>query len=170
MEDVTVFRELYEGVMTEVEASGFYHFPAAYYANLNAALGRNVMQLHVCTPEGEVVAAALLMRHDNMLHYHLSCASALGKQLGATHFMWGFIVEYAIREGITLVHLGGGVHEGDSLEKFKRSFGNTRHTYYVGQWVTDPIAFAQLNMERARLGGLDVLPSSTWFPPYRMSL
>ncbi len=170
MADVTVFRALYEDTMTEVHASTFYHFPDSYYVNLREALGRDVMQLHVCTPSGEVVAATLLMRHDKLLHYHLSCSSVLGKQLGATHFLWRFIADYAIRERITLIHLGGGVHEGDSLEKFKRSFGNKRHTYYVGQWVTNSVAFEQLNSECARQAGLDALPPSTWFPPYRMTI
>lgn len=170
MTDIAVFRDMYEALMTESLASDFYHFPASYYADLHAALGRDVMQLHVCAPDGQVVAATLLMRHGRKLHYHLSCASPRGKKLSATNYMWGFIVDYAIREGITMIHLGGGVHEGDSLDKFKRSFSNTQHAYFLGQWVADPVAFAQLNAERARQEGLAVLPPSTWFPPYRMKL
>jgi hypothetical protein len=167
MSDTRLFEELYAATMVEVEASKFYQFSHDYFVGLYEALGKDVMQLHVCTPEGVVVAATIMMRHASILHYHLSCSNGVGKMLGATHFMWGFLIEYALREGIKLIHLGGGVHEGDSLEKFKKSFGNVRNEYIMGQWVIDPNLFEMFNTARARQDGLDVLPPSTWFPPYR---
>jgi serine/alanine adding enzyme len=113
-----------------------------------------------------VISTSLLMRHGDILHYHLAGASEKGREKCATHFLWGSIVQWAIGNGVRLIHLGGGVMERDSLHLFKRTFSNTINQYVLGKWVINETRYKDLVEKRVEEDGEEIRESG-WFPQYR---
>lgn len=165
------FRELYEGAMRRREANARYFFATDYYRKLHAALGSNLLLAETIDAEGRCAAAALFMRHDGQLHYHLSGAKPEAGRNGATNQLIWSALQWACENSVDRVHLGGGVEGEDSLFKFKRSFGGAILQFYAYGVVVDAFGYAEAVRRRARQVGLDgsILEDSRFFPKYRIT-
>jgi hypothetical protein len=60
------------------------------------------------------------------------------------------------------LNLGGGVHPGDGLERFKRGFANAEAPFHTHELVCDADAYERLTGERPNTGG-----AVGFFPAYR---
>jgi len=94
------------------------------------------------------------------MHYFLSASTDEGRALSATNGVLFAAMRHARDAGLATLHLGGGLADGDSLQRFKRSMGAGRTPFYVGTAVHDPAAYAEL-CDAA--GGAD----GERFPAYR---
>lgn len=153
------FRQLYDATMARVGSSSRLRLHDDYYLALTGGLGDGVHVLEA-RQDGVAVAAAIFLRWDDRLHYHLSGSTDLGLRVGASNAL----IDHAIRHLMSSegrLHLGGGVQVGDGLDRFKRSIGNAGTTVHLCQTVVDPARYDEL----VALTGAD--PASGYFPAYR---
>lgn len=151
----SAFRELYENGMRRRQAAERYHFPDDYYSRLLEGLGQNLLVAEVVDSTGGVVASSLLLRHGRQLHYHLSGSDVDAGRQGATNALIWAAMEWAGHAGIDAFHLGGGLASGDSLEKFKASFGGSMLAYDAYGVVLDHQSYNRATSQRARELGID---------------
>ena len=150
-------------------AAPAYHFGDDYYAALLDGLGASLLTAEVRGDDGTVLAAALLLRHQGRLHYHLSGSSAGAARAGCTNLMLWEAIRFAASVGLREFHLGGGVSRDDSLYLFKRSFGGRDLKYRMSGTVLDEAAYDKRVREHAaelRLPAESVW-ASRYFPAYR---
>lgn len=153
------FRRLYRDTMDRVGASSRLKLPDQYFELLVTGLAGQIFVVEATT-EDEVMAAAVFMKWEGRLHYHLSGSSPDGMRVGATNA----ILDHAIRELAPpggVLHLGGGVSAGDGLETFKRSIANRETSVFLCSTVVDEARYAEI----VREFGAD--PDSSYFPAYR---
>ena len=100
------FYKLYIENMDKVAASKYYYFNKDYFDEL--CKNDNSYLALVFDVKNIVIGCSIIFVYNNYVHYHLSCNNKL------------FI-------------LGGGVKEGDNLEKFKKSLSNKTYTYNIYQ-------------------------------------
>lgn len=163
------FRRLYEQTMGRLEAAPLYFFRDDYYTELFDGLGSNLYIAEVRDREGLVVSSALLMRHDQVLHYHLSGSSVDDARMGSNNLMIWTATQFAIHHGLRQFHLGGGVGPADGLFKFKRSFGGRELKYAVSGLIIDPDAYqGQVELRAKECDTTsDELLAANYFPAYR---
>jgi len=163
------FRHLYQQTMGRVEAARQYFFSDRYYQELSDGLGSNLFIAEVQDREGVVVSSALLMRHEQLLHYHLSGSSVDDARMGSNNLMIWTATQFAIGQGLRQFHLGGGVGPTESLFKFKRSFGGRELEYAVSGLIIDPGAYqghVELRAKECNTTS-DALLAPNYFPAYR---
>ena len=160
-----LFVDLYEQTMRRVDARPYYFFPRSYYASLAAGLGERLRLFAVFAGE-TLAAAALYMVGSAFAHYHLGASSAEHLALRPNHLL---MVEAARRfraEGLTALHLGGGLSGEDSLYRYKATLGTGRAVFSVGREVADEEAYADLVGRWERWAGRSADPDG-YFPAYR---
>jgi serine/alanine adding enzyme len=163
------FRNLYEQTMDRLDAAAMYDFSDDYYKALLGGLGSSLLIAQVRDERGVVVSCNLLMRHAERLHSHLSCSNREDARMGSNNLLKWTSIEFAIDQGLSQFHLGGGLDARDSLFSFKHSFGGRELEYCVSGLVTDDQLY-QAQVER-RAKELDTtseaLLTSSYFPAYR---
>ncbi|UJP08918.1 GNAT family N-acetyltransferase [Microbacterium sp. KUDC0406] len=162
-------RELYEQTMRRVGAADRYFFPDGYYAKLQQ-LGDRIVVARVRDASGRVVAASFILRDDQHAHYHLS--GSTGTESGANNLMIWATMEWAADHGISSLHLGGGLAPGDSLHRFKASFGGMETPFHVGKAVLHADRYRELTYRHAAEIGADPaeLERGAFFPAYRATV
>jgi Acetyltransferase (GNAT) domain len=163
------FRRLYEETMQRLDAAPQYFFGDDYYTELIDGLGSNLLIAEVRDQMGVVASSALLMRHEQRLHTHLSCSSREDARMGTNNLRAWASMQFAIDQGLRQLHLGGGVGPRDSLFTFKRSFGGRELEYNVSGRIIDEQAY-QTHVE-SRAKECDTTPEALleaeYFPAYR---
>jgi hypothetical protein len=164
-----VFRRLYEGTMTRLDAAPLYFFSDEYYKGLLESLGPNLLLAEVRDATGVPVSSALLMRHDHLLHYHLSGSSPDDARMGSNNLMMWTATQFAVEQGLSQFHLGGGLDQRDGLFHFKHTFGGRELAYNVTGLIIDHEHYQGLTTNRARELGIstDTLLETRYFPAYR---
>ncbi len=151
--DLGRFRDMYHETMRRVGAAESYLFPGVFFERLDE-MGDGVLMLDAGC------AAGLFLAGGGAMHYFLSASTDEGRALSATNAVLYAAMRHAREAEIETLHLGGGLADGDSLQRFKRSMGAGRTPFYVGTAVHDPAAYAELT---AAAGGAD----DERFPAYR---
>jgi serine/alanine adding enzyme len=151
--DLQRFREMYLDTMRRVGADESYRFPAEFFARLER-LGDGVVMLDAGC------AAGLFLAGGGAMHYFLSASTGEGRALSATNAVLYAAMRHARANGLETLHLGGGLVDGDSLQRFKQSMGAGRTPFYVGSAIHDPDAYAALAATADAGGG-------ERFPAYR---
>ncbi|GHJ55458.1 hypothetical protein Nm8I071_47650 [Nonomuraea sp. TT08I-71] len=163
------FRRRYEETMSRLGSAPGYFFPDAYYRELVDGLGKKLHIAEVRRPDGEVAAAALVLRHRDRAHYHLAGSEPESARQGANNLLVWTILEWAAESGCATVHLGGGVRADDGLFQFKRSFGGERTAFRTGTVIIDPGRYDLLVRRHAAATGRTTaeISRSGFFPAYR---
>jgi hypothetical protein len=163
------FRTLYEETMRRRVATSLFFFGDDYYKELLAGLGSDLQIAEVRNPQGTAASSTLLMRHENRLHYHLTGSNVEDARMGANNLLLWTAIEYAVGQGLTQFHLGGGLTPRDDLFRFKRKFGGRELEYRVSGLVLDNPLYAAHTEIRAQECGTttDALLASPYFPAYR---
>lgn len=130
------FRLIYVERMRALGAQEFYLFPDDYYSRLGQGLGNQLAVGLACSGE-EAVGGALFMADTEFAHYHLSATTLVGNRLKAATFMINEGAFWARQRGSRSLHLGGGQRDGDSLYRFKESFGGKPARYATLSIVVD---------------------------------
>jgi hypothetical protein len=159
--ELDAFVSLYVETMRRRDASAFYFFPDAYWAQLAGPLGELLVRADARV-DGEVVATIVCFASPPLLHYHLGASSERGQAHGANHLLFVETAAWAAAQGYERFHLGGGVGGfEDSLFEFKRRFDpGGMLPAYLGKAVHDEDAYR-------RLSGVAEIDYAGYFPAYR---
>jgi lipid II:glycine glycyltransferase (peptidoglycan interpeptide bridge formation enzyme) len=149
------FFALYEETMVSHRADDFYRFPRSYFSSLTS-LGRR-FGIAFAWLDNQLAAASLFLAGREFAHYHLAASNEVGMEHGAATLLIVEGAKWARDHGCKLLHLGGGVNPGDSLEDFKYSFGGELYRYASLVSIIDPERFQQLSR----------MPNAPW--PYRLN-
>jgi len=139
------FVEFYLRAMDRLHADSFYYFSDAYFRDLKNLI-RERGYLLVAECECEWIAAAVFLKGDQWLHYHLSASNAETRVPGATNLLLHEAAQAGFKEGLSMLHLGGGRsgRSDDSLLKFKKSMGTATHPFFVGRRIHNQEAYTVL--------------------------
>lgn len=162
------FRSLYAQTMHRVGAPD-YIFTDAYYTALRNGVGSNLMLAEVREPDGRVVAVALVLVHRERVHYHLAGSDRSAGSGCANNLLIWAILQWAAENGRSVMHFGGGVRPGDTLFRFKSTFGGVRTPVWHGSAVIDGPAYDALVSQRAAALRMSAheLRDCGYFPAYR---
>jgi len=147
------FFNVYEQAMESRHADSFYRFSRSYFSGL-ASLGHR-LGIAFAWMDNELAGASIFLAGRDCAHYHLACGNKLGMKLKAATLLIVEGARWARTQGCQVLHLGGGLHPGDSLEHFKFSFGGALYRYAYAVCIADEERFEQLCR----------LPNAPW--PYR---
>lgn len=159
------FVGLYRETMQRLGAAPFYHFPDPCFAQLVRDMAGHLLLAETLLEE-QVIASALFLYNDTYLHYHLGGSAAQWRHLGPNNLLFADAADWGREQGLSLMHLGGGLRSGDSLLRFKSGFSPRQADFYVGQQICDPAAYRTLTeAHRLRTGGGET--ALDYFPEYR---
>ncbi len=163
------FKKLYDSTMDRLNARSQYRFSSGYYHDLVKSMGGNLAVVSVQAPNGQQVAACLVLQDGERVHYHLSGSDLPAARQGANCLMIWDLLNWARETGAKLAHLGGGRSGDDSLMNFKESFGGKRHGFYIGKTVINYKEYSNLLEVRSKELGCSVeqLSEQSFFPAYR---
>jgi hypothetical protein len=151
------FLMAYEQTMRRTGAAERYFFGAAYF-DLILTSPRTWLALALA-PGGEVAAASVAARSDDVLHYYLSGSADSHLRDSPMKNVVAALVELSGELAIPL-NLGGGISRGDRLEEFKRGFANREEPWRTSEIVCDAASYARLSTGHDAGG---------FFPAYRAS-
>lgn len=158
--------ELYRETMARLGADDYYHFPPAYFRELETALGGRLWVGTVRDTADTALAAAAFVECAGILQYHLAGTrtSALG---GApTKLLLHEAGRWGGERGLHTLHLGGGRGAAeDSLFAFKAGFSHRRHDFFTWELVFLKDAYRTLEARRRASAPPDMRPG--FFPAYR---
>lgn len=167
--DYERFIDLYIQTMKRVQAAPHYFFNRTYFDNLRAALG-NRLRLYVATMDGDICAASLFVRTQNIIEYHLSASSVDCLKWAPSKLIIDEARQWGNRIGVRWLHLGGGVgSREDALLRFKAGFSPLRFRFFIWKWIVQPQIYNQLVQARDQWYRQPAQrpPDSTYFPSYR---
>jgi serine/alanine adding enzyme len=157
------FRELYTATMARRGAVEGYFFDATYFRSFRELLGEQQALIGVRHGD-EMIAGGLLMRSERFAHYHLGGSSAAHLHLRPNNLFFYEAMEWARRQGVSALHLGGGYRPDDELLRFKRGLGSGRATFAIGRKIHLREHYERLTaLHYGRVGTV----SSGFFPAYR---
>jgi hypothetical protein len=149
------FVALYEQAMEGRRADDFYKFSPAYFSRL-ASLGHH-LNIAFAWMDDQLAGASIFLTGRDYAHYHLAAGNEIGMKHKAATLLIVEGAKWARQQRCKLLHLGGGVSPGDSLEDFKRSFGTRLYRYSYLVMVIDQERFEQISQ----------LPNAPW--PYSLN-
>lgn len=135
------FQVLYDEHMRSLRANEFYFFSEKYYRVLAEGLDTR-LGVGLAFQNDQPIAGALFMADARYAHYHLSASNDIGRKHNASTLMINAGAAWAYERGCQMLHLGGGIREGDSLFKFKQTFGGDAFNYSTLMIITNGPAFA----------------------------
>jgi hypothetical protein len=165
LDESSTFRVLYSATMDRLVSKADYYFSNNYYRTLLEGLSGRVLVATVRNSNGVPLASALFLRDENMLHYHLSGSERPSD--GAMNLLLWEIFDWSATHGIKFVHLGGGTSPGDSLFRFKSSFGGNDEPYNIGKVVVDRTEYSNHLSRAISERGRSNTSMGTGFPEYR---
>jgi len=139
------FLQLYRCTMQRLGADDYYYFSENYFLGLSQLIQDNGW-LYAATLGDEWISAALFLKGQTWMHYHLSGSDPGRRVPGATNLVLFTAAQAGRLEGFERLHLGGGrtTETDDSLLQFKRSMGTDTHPFYIAKRVHNAEAHAQL--------------------------
>ena len=136
-ENIDNFRKIYYSAMDRNTASEYYYFDDNYFSKCLEYYRDKIILVEVLY-EGKSIASGFYFVYDKIIHAHLSGTLNEYLAYSPAYVIKYATVEWAKKNGIELIHYGGGTSnsEEDTLYKFKKKFGkNTEFDFYVGKKI-----------------------------------
>lgn len=150
-EHLEEFIEIYEKTMHKNKAESYYYFEKEYFEFLIHNLKDHIMFFYALY-DGKIISASVFFYNQQYMHYHLSGTLPDYGRLAATNLLISEAADWAAKQGIRMLHLGGGVEAEDSLLTFKKHFNrNGLIDFYIGRNVFIPDIYNELVELRAKV-------------------
>lgn len=143
MPQLAGFSRAYAETMARTGATDRYLFDDSYFETL---FGSAASWLVTASNEGEILAGAIAVRSDEMLHYFLGGTAEAGLGDSPMKNLFATMIDFSKETELPL-NLGGGVTPGDSLDQFKRGFANADSPFITHEVICDPDSYDQLASE-----------------------
>ncbi len=139
------FRELYAVTMRRNDADEYFDYDDHYYEAL-FSLPSDELRLFGAFHEGNLVAAAMALRHGQSALYHLGASLHEFSALGAGNMVMYEMSRTLGREGVTFLTVGGGrtTAPDDPLYRFKKSNATDPAEYKIGKRIVDPEGYGNI--------------------------
>ena len=151
------FSRAYAETMSRTAASPRYLFEDSYFETL---LGSQAAWLVIASNQSEIMAGAIAVRSDGILHYFLGGTAEAGLADSPMKNLFDSMIGLSNEIGLPL-NLGGGVTPDDSLDRFKRGFANDDLPFVTHELVCDAEAYERLSDESV------AERAGSFFPAYR---
>jgi hypothetical protein len=162
--NLSIFEDLYFQTMDRKRASEYYFFGKEYWKNL-LKFKDSTLIADVRLKEQVISSVILLHWKSIYLHYHLGGSLYEYLSLRPNNFLFWNIEKWAKDNGFVLLHLGGGIQEGDNLERFKKSISNVCFDFYVSTNIINSEAYKKLSETAIKIDKDNF--SEDFFPAYR---
>lgn len=163
-ENIDTFLNLYNATMKRKGAaeSYYYCFSSIQKQLLDTTLSKSHL-IFIYSGE-KVISAAILYTTKHFAHYHLGASDKNYLDLRPNNLLFNSMVVLAKKMNCSLLHLGGGCSENDSLFAYKTSFSNNNnYDYFLGTNIYNPEIYAELVEMAASRSSL----ADSYFPLYR---
>lgn len=160
-EEINTFKDIYVNCMKGLNAKSHYFFEEDYYQKLNTTKDFETETLLVIENEtGTAVAGSMFIKTKSIVQYHLSGANHEFLKLNPIKFLIDHARVKATEEGYTYFNLGGGLggDPNDSLFKFKSSFSDDFHDFFVWKLVVNESIYKALCNENKPSVDTDFFP------------
>lgn len=150
-ESLEEFIKLYNSTMERLNAEKFYFLNDNYYENFVEKF-KDKAFLGTVRRGNELICSAIFMYSKNYGHYHLEGSNHKYSKLAANNLLlWKTALEFN-KLGVKEFHLGGGYNSDpdNSLLKFKKSFSNNMHEFYIGKWIFNEDKYKELKNDWIR--------------------
>lgn len=127
--NINIFISMYKKTMDRLNASSDYYYDDTYFKNILNL--KNTFFGIIKDNDKEITSICILLFYKKYIHYHLS---ANDKRYNCSqNFLFHELSKICLLEfpNIELIHLGGGVKDGDGLDKFKSSISNIKFKYHI---------------------------------------
>lgn len=142
--DDSAFLEMYRETMQQRHADHYYYFSEPYFEFLQTALEDNVAIFYAML-DSKPVGGAVFLYTGKTMHYHLAGMHAAYRPLAAATLLIYEAAIWANHQGISRLHLGGGLKAEDDLFTFKKQFNRAgRLPFYIGRTIFIPSAYDYL--------------------------
>ena len=168
-EALTHFCKIYNSLMNNKQAKGFYKFPVDFFQELFELFKDNA-ELLIAQFENKIIAGLILIGERPFLHTYLSASDPDYLYLAPNNILKYYGALRAKENGFSYYVLGGGYRPNDGLYKFKKSFSNTTIDYYIYYKIFNYKIYNDLCIKRSQYDKLQNRNKSTdcfFFPEYR---
>ena len=165
-EDFQKFQVLYYENMKRIEAKDLYFFSDEYFEKFYTSKDfETEVFLAIDNETKKVIAGCLFVKINKMVQYHLSGSDEKFLHLNANKFLIDQMRLKASNEGFKNFNLGGGLgaNENDSLFRFKSTFSDEYHPFFVWKLITNKKAYEKICIRNKISDN-----NSTFFPLYRL--
>jgi hypothetical protein len=137
------FPPIYYESMRNLSANSDYFFSNEYFSSL---IENSQVSYCLATYENKLVGGAIFLLDEYCSEYHLSCATDVGKKVGAPSLMLHESFSRAKRYGAVKMHLGGGTDRSldNRLLFYKQSLGSGSGEFKIGYYVHQPSVYENL--------------------------
>lgn len=166
-EDYKKFEQLYYDNMKRINAKESYFFSDAYFEKLNTSNDfETEVLLAIDNETQKVISGCMFVKTNSMVQYHLSGSDENYNHLNGTKFLIDNMRIKATEEGYSNFNLGGGLgaNENDSLFRFKSSFSDEYHSFFVWKLIANKKVYEDICMKKQLHNN-----ESTFFPLYRLN-
>lgn len=151
MDDYQAFFEMYCETMQQHDADDYYYFNEKYFDFLRDTLKDNAAVFYTML-DNRPIGGAIFLFNEKIMHYHLAGMHREYRNLAAGNLLLYEAAIWAGKNGITQMHLGGGLNENDNIFGFKKQFNkNGRLPFYVGRTIFIRPAYDRLLHIRKQL-------------------
>src|SRR5690606_22735599 len=148
--EILRFIELYYENMHRVNATKGYFFSKDYFFNLiNSKDFKTETLLAIHTETQKIISAAMFVKKNNIVQYHLSGSSEEYLHLNALKMLIDEMRVRATQENYEYYNLGGGVSGNeDSLFHFKSCFSNDYKDFKIWKYIVNQTAYQELSYRK----------------------
>lgn len=164
--DILAFIELYHENMDRVNATKEYYFSNDYFFKFLNCDDFNAEMLFAISKESNtIVSAAIMVKTNNIIQYHLSGTKNDSLSLSPIRFLIDEMRIRATQQNYTYFNLGGGLgNKEDELFSFKSSFSKDFKPFKVWKYIVNKEAYEELVKET----DFYIDEKTDFFPLYRV--
>ncbi|MDO5980470.1 peptidoglycan bridge formation glycyltransferase FemA/FemB family protein [Flavivirga spongiicola] len=167
-EGVDKFIEIYNESMDRVNAEKSYYFDKKYYYNLfNSTDFETELLLARDNESKNIISGAIFFKKNGIVQYHLSGTKSDFFHLMPTKLLIDEMRISATDEGYHTFNLGGGLGacEDNSLFRFKSSFSDEYHQFFIWKLIVNEKAYKNI-CDKNKITNKE----SNFFPLYRLKV
>jgi len=170
---IQAFIDIYYENMQRVNANGSYFFDELYFHQLmTCPYFETELSLVLCNETQEIIAGALFIKTDDIVHYHLSGIKEEYLGFNPIKLVIDRMRVKSTNDGYKYLNLGGGRScKQDSLFTFKSSFSKHYMPFKLWKFIVNEEAYEFLvNKQKQIEANVDFEIDKEFFPAYRRVL
>lgn len=149
------FLRLYRQTMQRNHADRYYFFSDDYFNHMFNYFAASLQLRGVQDRHGRLIAAGIFFDDGVCRHYHLGGSDPDYLALRPNDFLIFQTACEAQKNGLKIMHLGGGrrADANDELFRFKKGFSQTFKRFMIGKFIHQPQIYAAVSEKWQQLTG-----------------